>query len=281
MIAAMLLVLPRLSAATFLFLSQYDIPTSRFESFTFTTTSEATIAQIRHAVSVSTTGRIDVSVEIAPGTDGINRNFAAPGAPFWKWRAIGLGVGPFAYPTVVGPTPWLNPFLRDIDADVEGYIESAGARFVLDGHGLGAVRVVEIDTDFPGQLVNVSTRGVLGTGDEVLIAGFIIQGTTPRLTLIRVLGPTLVAYDVPAAAADPQLRLFRGQTPIAQVDNWDGPSGLNEHSKALIPDPLKPSHIEEAAVVVLLEAGAYTVHGSSAEGGGIGLIDVFDLTALK
>jgi len=190
-------------------------------------------------------------------------------------------VGPFYYPAVVEPRPWLNPLLRDIDADVEGYIESAGARFILDGHGLGAVRVVEIGTDYPGQLVNVSTRGVLGTGDEVLIAGFIVQGTIPRLTLIRVLGPTLAAYDVPGGAADPQMRLFRGQAMIAQIDNWDGPGGLNEESKGLIPDNLKPGHMEEAAVVVLLEPGAYTVHASSANGGGIGLIDVFDLSGLR
>lgn len=71
------------------------------------------------------------------------------------------------------------------------------------------------------QLINISTRGVVGTGADVLIAGFIIGGTTPKTVLVRGRGPSMAGapFFVPGTLPNPFLRLFSGQTVIAENDN--------------------------------------------------------------
>src|SRR5712691_12189171 len=69
-----------------------------------------------------------------------------------------------------------------------------------------------------GELVNLSTRGFVGTGDNVLIGGFIIEGS-PTTVLVRAPGPSLSAFGVPGVLANPTLELFSGQTSIAFNDD--------------------------------------------------------------
>ncbi|MGH8019756.1 MAG: hypothetical protein ACREIA_16035, partial [Opitutaceae bacterium] len=96
--------------------------------------------------------------------------------------------------------------------------------------------------------------GILGTGENVLICGLIVRGSTPRLVLMRALGPTLEDFGVSGAASDPALRLYRGSTLIAENDNWqDQPRP--ELIEAL-PSHLHPGNPAEAALVVILEPGA-------------------------
>lgn len=66
------------------------------------------------------------------------------------------------------------------------------------------------------QMINVSARTQVGVGENVLIAGFTIGGTTSRTVLIRAAGPVLSTFGVTGALADPRLTLFRGTTPIAE-----------------------------------------------------------------
>ncbi len=69
-------------------------------------------------------------------------------------------------------------------------------------------------------LVNVSTRSYSGTGDQVLIAGFVIDGPVPKQVLIRAVGPGLLQYGITTANTDPNLLLFKGSTRIADNDDW-------------------------------------------------------------
>src|SRR5437899_5657621 len=72
-------------------------------------------------------------------------------------------------------------------------------------------------------LGNISTRALVQTGDNVMIGGFIVQGTTPKRVIIRAIGPELGAppYNVPGALADPTLELHDGSGAlIASNDNW-------------------------------------------------------------
>src|SRR3977135_677296 len=72
-----------------------------------------------------------------------------------------------------------------------------------------------------GQLLNVSARLHTGTGDNVLIGGFIINGTAPKKTIVRVIGPTLAAYGVSGVLADPMVELHdHTGALIATNDNW-------------------------------------------------------------
>src|SRR5205823_13106632 len=69
------------------------------------------------------------------------------------------------------------------------------------------------------RLANISTRGCVATGDNI-VAGFAIAGRTPRPILIRAIGPSLAAFGVTGSLADPKLTLYRGSTPSETSDNW-------------------------------------------------------------
>ena len=73
----------------------------------------------------------------------------------------------------------------------------------------------------PAQLGNISTRAFVQTGDNVVIGGFIVQGTEPKRVIIRAIGPELTQYGVPNALANPTLELHDGTGAlIASNDNW-------------------------------------------------------------
>lgn len=103
-------------------------------------------------------------------------------------------------------------------------------------------------------LVNISTRGFVGTGASVMIAGFIIQPSAKRV-FIRALGPTLGSFGVADALADPQLELYRGSTLLLANDDWQTAPDASQIN--LRPD--KPTDPKEPALLVSLEPGAYTV----------------------
>jgi subtilisin family serine protease len=75
-------------------------------------------------------------------------------------------------------------------------------------------------------LTSLSTRGLVQTGDQVLIGGFIIEGTIAQTVLVRADGPSLTGFGVQGALIDPVLRLFSGPTLIAQNDARQVPEPL-------------------------------------------------------
>lgn len=113
------------------------------------------------------------------------------------------------------------------------------------GTGIGVVEVYDVDGGSVSELANISTRGLVSTGDNVLIAGTIIQGTKTRRVIIRAIGPSLT---VPGKLRDPSLELRNenGQL-IATNDNWqeDNPDKQAITDNALAPsDPLESAIIE-------------------------------------
>jgi hypothetical protein len=129
----------------------------------------------------------------------------------------------------------------------------------------------------PG-LANISARVLVGTGDQISIAGFIIQGDAAQAkrVAIRGLGPSLLVggVPVPELLADPVLELHDATGAIiASNDNWRGLQATEIESLGLAPENEK-----EAVIIATLPAGNYTavmqgLNGSS----GIGLIEVYDL----
>lgn len=108
--------------------------------------------------------------------------------------------------------------------------------------------------------LNISTRGNIGPGDDVLIGGFIVSGTEPQKVALRVLGPSLNLPYLTRPLTDPVLTLH-GSTGniIASNDDWQSDPGAAE----LTADGLEPENPAEAATIQTLDPGAYT-------GGGIG-----------
>jgi len=86
--------------------------------------------------------------------------------------------------------------------------------------GIGLVESYTLDTN-ASHAANISTRGRVGVGDEVLIGGFIVTGSVPKTVAVRGIGPSLGAFGVPDPLADPTLEL-RGSNGalIIQNDNW-------------------------------------------------------------
>lgn len=122
-------------------------------------------------------------------------------------------------------------------------------------------------------LLNVSTRANVQTGDNVLIGGLIISGTTPKRVLLRAVGASLATQGVAGALSDPTLRLFDGTgANIASNDNW------RSDEAAVNATGLAPSNDYEAAIVTTLAPGGYTAIVSGVDGTrGVALIELFDL----
>ena len=127
----------------------------------------------------------------------------------------------------------------------------------------------------PLQLLNISTRLNVQTGENVLIGGIIITGAEPKKVILRAIGPSLGAQSVDGALQDPVLELFDGAgEAVATNDDWK----LDEQAE-IEASTIPPSDDAEAAIVRILAPGNYTavVSGKNASTG-IGLIEVYDLT---
>lgn len=127
-------------------------------------------------------------------------------------------------------------------------------------------------------LANLSARVALGEGDATAIAGFVVGGTAPARLLVRVAGPALAAFGVTDAAADPQLAVYdaAGRT-VGTNHDWSAtPAGEAEVAAAAAQAGAFAfvAGSRDAAAVLRLAPGAYTVH---APGAGTGLIEIYSL----
>jgi len=128
------------------------------------------------------------------------------------------------------------------------------------------------------QLLNISSRADVLTGDKVAIAGFIVTGTAPKQVIIRGMGPSLAAAGVTGVLTNPMLQLFQGSNALATNDNWRTKSdGTNQQSQVQATG-LAPANDFESAIVTTLNPGSYTAILSGKNNTtGIGLIEVYDL----
>ncbi len=160
---------------------------------------------------------------------------------------------------------------------------SGGRTAQISGTGAGTVLVEAYDAGagVAPRLTNVSARNRVGTGADILIAGVTITGTSPKTLLIRGIGPTLSAFNVPGVLADPKVEVFNSSgVRIAENDTWS-PS-LESVFAAVGAFALSPGS-KDAALVVSLPPGptgsaGYTIQLSGvASGTGEGLIEVYEV----
>ena len=123
------------------------------------------------------------------------------------------------------------------------------------------------------QLVNLSARGVLGEGDESLIVGFVIQGDTSLRMLLTTRGPSLEQFGIADYAGDPSIQLFAGAEVIAANDNWATALDASIPAENQIFALASP----DAALLVTLDPGAYTVIAANAGNGRTGLSEIYAL----
>jgi hypothetical protein len=141
--------------------------------------------------------------------------------------------------------------------------------------GIALVEVYDISPLSNSTLENMSTRGLVGTGDNVLISGFIVGDVGSSDVVIRGIGPSLAAYGLSGVLGDPTLAIYdsRGSV-IASNDNWlDNIYWIDIRKNAL-----SPIDQHESALVLHLPAGAYTaVLRGVNDSTGIGLVEVYSL----
>ena len=124
------------------------------------------------------------------------------------------------------------------------------------------------------RLANISTRMQVLAGADVLIGGFIIQGTSSKTVVVRARGPSLTAAGVPGALQNPVLQLFSGQTVIASNDDW----GAATNAATIQSSGFAPADSREAAIYTTLAPGAYTAIVTGANSTtGVGIIEVFEV----
>jgi hypothetical protein len=129
-------------------------------------------------------------------------------------------------------------------------------------------------------LANISTRMEVLTGNNVLIAGFIITGTAPKKVLIRGIGPSLNVNGVPIAGAlaDPRLQLYQGGKRLSTNDNWKTKPGGTSQEAEIRATKIPPTNDFESAILVTLAPGEYTaILAGNNSGTGLGLVEVYDL----
>jgi arylsulfate sulfotransferase len=138
------------------------------------------------------------------------------------------------------------------------------------------------NTKFPtvkSKVLNLSTRGLVSGGDNILIGGFIVTGTDPKNIVLRALGPSLSSFGLSDVLRDPVLSVYNSSGNLVGTnDNWQSdPNHLVVEANGLAPaDPL------ESAQVRTLAPGAYTVIVTGKDATpGIGLVELYDLSPLS
>ncbi len=150
----------------------------------------------------------------------------------------------------------------------------------------GVVLVEVYDADevvSDATLANISMRGRVGQGAEVLIAGFVIEGNLPKRLLIRAIGSGLLDKGVVNVVADPTMTLYRGPNPITTNDDWDAHperAQLESFMANAGAFPLDEGS-GDSAIFVWLEPGPFTVIISGVGGQtGVALVEIYDLTGI-
>ena len=150
--------------------------------------------------------------------------------------------------------------------------------------GTAGIALAEVyDPDAAGtaaQLTNISARGFSGLGAEALSPGFVIDGDGAKTMLIRVVGPRLADFGVPGTMTNPRLEVIPGGQPfvVAENDDWGGTTALKTAFQTTGAFEFTDDGSRDAAVVVRLPPGPYTVRPSGAnDGTGVILVEAYEV----
>ncbi len=141
--------------------------------------------------------------------------------------------------------------------------------------GTALVEAYDIAAGANSTFANISTRGMIGTGDHVLIGGFIVGGNGGAKVVVRAIGPSLVNFGITTALADPTLTVYdKNGSTVAANDNWT----TDPSAAAIQSYNLQPSNAEESATYLQLPPSNYTtiVRGVS-DATGTGLVEIYNI----
>lgn len=174
--------------------------------------------------------------------------------------------------TTIPPTNDLeSAIVVTLPAKNAGY--TAIVRGANNGTGIALVEAYDLDRTVDSKLANISTRGLVQTGNDVLIAGTIILGPTPQKVLVRAIGPSL---PVSGQLENPTLELRDGNGNLIRAnDNW-----RSDQAAAIIATTIPPTNDLESALIATLPANGagYTaiVRGAN-DSTGVALVEIYAL----
>jgi hypothetical protein len=169
---------------------------------------------------------------------------------------------------------------NDLESAIDATLDPGSYTAIVRGKnntlGVALVEVYDLDQGAPAKLPNLSTRAFVGTGDNIVIAGFILgnHGGADRIVL-RGIGPSLISAGVADALADPTLNLRNSNGAlVVGNNNWqDDPAQAAE----LIAAGLAPTNPLESGIAATLPPGLYTALLAGLNNGtGVGLVEVYD-----
>jgi len=188
--------------------------------------------------------------------------------------------------TIATTSPTLGAFwLGESSLDAAMLVDLAPGSYTTHIAGVNGTAGVMLFELYQGavpssRLVNISARGDIGTGENVMIPGFSITGTGATTLLIRAVGPSLARFGVDGRLANPTLTIFQGENPILTNDDWgQAPdvAALMAASAAVKAFGLT-SDSADAAMLVPLMPGSYTAQARGADGGvGNVLVEVYEV----
>lgn len=200
----------------------------------------------KHIIMVQRTG------SVLTGGFGTVSAPSSPAAPYT-----------FTLNSVIGSSTPITGSFTITDGVFVGTFQSSGGTFTVN----------TFKNSLFHRMANISTRGLVGTGQGQLIGGFIITGG-PKLVMIRAMGPSLAAAGVSPALANPSLTLYANGTQLATNDDWK----TNSNVADIVASGIAPANDLEAALLIRLEKGAYTtVVNGVGDTTGIGLVEVYEV----
>lgn len=223
-----------------------------------------------------------------PGAYAYSYGYRFAGADGRQYRDImayppGTELPCFSNPDVIAPAPASAPL--GIAAGRPGESNTA-LTIERTAFATAAYRLQTQTPASAGTLINVATRAFVGSGDDVLIGGFVVRGEGPKTVLVRAAGPALAGFGVAGALADPVLRIFNGATLAAGNDHWGEPTGPGDPAAAsAVAQAMTQVRAfpfgagsADAAVLTNLPAGAYSaVVEGAADATGLALVEVYEV----
>jgi len=163
-------------------------------------------------------------------------------------------------------------------ADLPPGAYTAHASNPADPSRIVLTEIYDAGDENAARLSAAAIRLQIGTGESIGIVGFALAGDGPAKVLLRALGPELASRGVTGALSDPQLFLYRGTTPVMGNDDWGSAAStpLLAFTTTQVGLPALPDASKDAALLIQLEPGAYSLHVSGANNAtGVALVEVY------
>ena len=212
-------------------------------------------------------------------TFSVTANGAEPLTYTWTFRATNSFTTE-TFRLATGPSYTIGS-VQPADAGIYRVTVSGPGGVVASNSATLAVSPVTTSRDT--LLANISTRGVVGSGNGVLIAGLVVGGTTPKNVLVRAAGPALGGFGVSGVLTDPVLTIINQDSQVvAQNDNWESSGNAAAISAAAgrVGAFQFNANSRDSALLTTLAPGSYTaVVSGTGSASGVALVEAYDADA--